>query len=182
MSKRRERVGKLPPRYKFMLNPFVDTRLSSCPKCERLTYPRKFPLLLHVGGFGLMTLGKTCKYCPRCELIMCHQDELEGELYLSFGKLKPEVIGSEYFVLGTVERKTWKQGLADPRGLTLDGLLEHASDFKKYVDLEFDPGGWRPADAPPRYLEPTPPDGPWRNPELRGNVQPGEIGPPPGEN
>ena len=40
---RRDRVGYLPPRYKFLLNPFPETRLSTCPKCDGLTYPRNFP-------------------------------------------------------------------------------------------------------------------------------------------
>lgn len=26
-----------------------------------------------------MALGKTCRYCLRCELIMAHQDELEAQ-------------------------------------------------------------------------------------------------------
>src|ERR1017187_613912 len=86
------RVGKLTPRYQFVLNPFEFDRMSRCLRCKKLTYPRKFPLLIHIDGWGLMTLGKTCKYCPKDELIICHQDELDMELAHAFSKLKPEVI------------------------------------------------------------------------------------------
>lgn len=168
---RREHVGNLPPRYALMLNPFPETRLSSCPKCDRLTYPRKFPLFIHVEGWGPLIQGKTCKYCPRCELIMCHQDELEHELAHSFGRLKPEVIGNEYFLVGTVERKTWKAGMEKPG--TIGDVLDHTADFKRYVDLQFDPGGWRHADAGPRYLEPRPPDTPWRRAREERGLGPG---------
>jgi hypothetical protein len=81
---RSTRVGKLPPRYGFILNPHGGTRLSKCPRCERYTHPRKFAFFIHVEGWGPMALGKTCKYCSRCELIMMHQDELEAELTYSF--------------------------------------------------------------------------------------------------
>src|SRR6266550_1136723 len=98
---RKAQVGDLPPRYRFTLNPFVETRFSTCVGCNRLTYPRKFPLLIHVEGLGApMIQGKTCKYCSRCEWIVCHQDELEAQLYQVFSSRKPEVIGNDYLILG----------------------------------------------------------------------------------
>lgn len=93
-----------------------------------------------------MALGKTCKYCSRCELIMMHQDELEAELAYSFGKSAPEVIGNEYLVLGTIERKVWRKGV-EGEETEVGEVLKHAADFKKVYDLEYDPGGWYPADA-----------------------------------
>ena len=98
----RDRIGELPPRYSYMLNPHSDVRLSKCPKCEKLTYLRKFALLIHIEAWGLMALGKTCRYCSRCELIMVHQAELEAELAQSFRRIAPEVIGKAYMVLGTI--------------------------------------------------------------------------------
>ena len=41
----KKRIGKLPPRYSFILNPYADVRLSKCPRCQKLTYLRKFALL-----------------------------------------------------------------------------------------------------------------------------------------
>src|SRR5918912_2225139 len=60
---------------------------------------------------GPLARGKTCKYCSRCEWLMVHQDELEAELANSFSRIAPEVMGKEYIVLGTVDRKVWKSGL-----------------------------------------------------------------------
>jgi hypothetical protein len=143
---RSTRIGRLPPRYGFILNPHAGTRLSKCPQCERYTHPRKFAFFIHVDGWGPMALGKTCKYCARCELIMMHQDELEAELAYSFSKFAPEVIGNEYLVLGTIEKRVWQQGVKGEE-TEAGGILKHVADFKKVYDLEYDPGGWYPADA-----------------------------------
>jgi len=72
----RERIGKLAPRYTFLLNPYSDVRLSKCPRCGRPTHSRKFALFVHVEGFGPLVLGKTCRYCTHCELVIAHRDEL----------------------------------------------------------------------------------------------------------
>jgi hypothetical protein len=82
----KKRIGKLPPRYSFILNPYADVRLSRCPRCQKLTYLRKFALFIHIDVWGPMALGKTCRYCSRCELIMAHQDELEAQLAHSFSQ------------------------------------------------------------------------------------------------
>jgi hypothetical protein len=55
---KRKRVDKLPPRYKFLLNPCSDVRLSKCPCCDRLTHPRRFALFIHVREFGTIVWGK----------------------------------------------------------------------------------------------------------------------------
>src|SRR4051794_5883617 len=99
------KIGKLPCRYSFLLNPYTDVRLSKCPKCEKPTHPRKFALFVHVDGGGPRARGKTCRYCSRCELIIAHQDELEAELTQSFTRIAPDVIGKSYLVLGTLDMK-----------------------------------------------------------------------------
>ena len=137
------RVGKLPARYSFLLNPYQDVRLSKCPQCDRPTHSRKFPLLIHLDGFGALVLGKTCRYCTRCELIIVHQDELEGEMAISMRQLAPNVVSREYFVIGTMDKKVWQQGL-QAASRPLANMLEHVADFKKYLDLKVD-GGWGPA-------------------------------------
>jgi len=93
---KKKRIGKLPPRYSFILNSYTDVRLSKCPRCQKLTHLRKFALFIHIDAWGPMALGKTCRYCSRCELIMAHQDELEAQLAHSFSQMAPEVIGNEY--------------------------------------------------------------------------------------
>lgn len=139
----RRTIGKLPPRYSFILNPYSDVRLSKCPRCQKLTHNRKFPLFIHIDKWGPLVLGKTCRYCTPCELIMAHQDELEAELAGALGRLAPEVVGSEYLVVGTVDRKIWRAGL-EGQGPTLGDALEQVADFKKVYDLHVT-GGWGPA-------------------------------------
>ncbi|MBV9791197.1 MAG: hypothetical protein JOZ51_23585 [Chloroflexi bacterium] len=141
---RNKRFGKQTPRYIFALNPYQDVRFSTCPKCKRLNHLRKFPLLIHVDQFGLFALGKTCRYCTKCELIIAHQDELESVLAVMFAEQAPQVLGNEYFVIGTVERKVWKKGLDEH--VALEDIRDHTADFKKYVTLEYQPARWVQAD------------------------------------
>ena len=143
------RIGKLRPRYSFILNPYSDLRLSRCPKCEKLTHLRKFALLIDIDGWGPMALGKTCRYCSRCELIMAHQDELEAQLVHSFSQIAPEVVGNEYLVLGTIDKKVWKEGLKG-EGKPLVEMLKHVAEFKNVYNLEYQPAGWYPADEEPQ--------------------------------
>ena len=138
MSK--NRFGQLPPRYTFALNPHQDIRFSKCPKCRRASYPRKFPLLIHVDKFGPLVLGKTCRYCSKCEFIIAHQDELESELLAIFTELAPTAIGNDYFVLGTVKTKAWRKSL-DKEG-SLEELRPHTADIKEYVTVEYEPARW----------------------------------------
>ena len=102
---------------------------------------RKFPLFIHIDGWGPLSLGKTCRYCPRCEFIIAHQDELEQQLAHFFQQHQPDLLGNDYLVLGTVRLKAWKQGLTG-KPLGLEKTLEHVSDFKKHLTLEVTPGGW----------------------------------------
>ncbi len=106
-------------------------------------HPRKFPLAIHVENWGPIVLGKTCRYCSRCELIVAHQDELEAELATCAAGLSPDAVGSKYLVLGTMDKMVWQQGLQGPAPLLAD-LRELMTDFKKYLDLEVE-GGWGPA-------------------------------------
>lgn len=136
-------VDQRSARYSLILNPYRDARLSKCPVCERPTHPRKFPLVIHIDKWGTMALGKTCRYCARCELITVHQDELEGELTHAMSQLAPEIIGNEYLVLGTMNKKTWRLGLQGAATQLAD-LRKHMVDFKKRLDLKIE-GGWGPA-------------------------------------
>ncbi|MES2354659.1 MAG: hypothetical protein V4568_09720 [Pseudomonadota bacterium] len=142
MAKRK--LSKLQPRYSFILNPYSNERLSKCPKCHRPTHLRKFALLIDVEERGLIILGKTCRYCTPCELIITHQDELEGELWHNLHATGTEMESSKYMVLGTVDKTTWQSGLQGS-GPKLDEVLKHTTDFKQVLDLKVKPGGWYPA-------------------------------------
>jgi Zn-finger nucleic acid-binding protein len=74
------RIGKLLPRYSLLLNSHAEVRLSKCPKCQKVTHLRKFALFIHIDEWGPMVLGKTCRYCSRCAMVMVQRAELEAEL------------------------------------------------------------------------------------------------------
>lgn len=142
MAKRK--VGGRPARYKFLLNPYSDVRLSKCPICQKPTHPRKFALFIHVEGWGFLVLGKTSRYCTPCELVIVHRDELEGEMVRLFEARDPKVIGNDYLVVGTVEKKVW-QAAKDGADTKPDEVLDHLAEFKSVYQLEVEPGGWGPA-------------------------------------
>ena len=116
--------------------------MSRCPQCQHLTHMRKFALLIHIDEWGPLALGKTCRYCTPCEIIIAHTDELEDELVGVFERLAPEVIGRPYLVLGTVDKKRWKESLNQP-GIGLRESLEYIAQFKKVSGLKMT-GGWVP--------------------------------------
>ena len=143
------KIGSLPSRYSLLLNSHEDVRLSKCPKCQKLTHLRKFALFIHIDGWGPMALGKTCRYCSRCEVVMVYRKELEAELARGLSQMAPEVIGKDYLVLGTIEKRIWHHGLGNP-GKPIAEMLKHVTDFKHQYDLEYKPGGWHPVAQEPR--------------------------------
>jgi len=140
-------IGKLPPKYTFILNPYTDARFTRCPGCDQKTKQRKLPLFIHVEPLRPVVLGKTCRYCPACDLLIVHQDELEAQLEALFAERDPSLIGNDYLVLGTVERQAWRESLKQPKGI--QEMLEHLHDFKGVRTVEYRPAGWYPADEPP---------------------------------
>jgi hypothetical protein len=77
-SKSISRLGKQRPRYRFFLNPYTDVCFTTCPQCRGKTSQRKLPLVIHNDPLQLVALTKTCRDGPRCDLLIAHQDELEG--------------------------------------------------------------------------------------------------------
>ena len=134
---RKDRIGALPPRYAFILNSHADTKFTKCPRCETRTNLRKLSLVIHVEGFGLVLLGKTCRLCVRCETLIAHKAELDKLLSTAVKVSKPE-----YFVLGTADRRTYRPGLAGAASLA--DVRVHTSDFKSYWNVEITPAGWYP--------------------------------------
>ncbi|MDQ3699973.1 MAG: hypothetical protein M3442_03520 [Chloroflexota bacterium] len=136
------RLGQQPPRYRFFLNPYPDVRFTTCPQCGDKTRVRKLPLVIHIDPMQLVALNKTCRYCPSCDLLIAHRDELEAWLAAFFGQQKPEVVGNDYLVVGTEDRATWHRGTRTPR--PVQELLAGLHDFAAVV--RFEPAArWRPA-------------------------------------
>jgi hypothetical protein len=140
----KNRIGKLEPRYRFALNPYTDTRFTRCPNCDEKTRVRKLPLFIHIDPMHPIVLNKTCRYCPDCDILIVHQDELEQLLAALLEETAPEVVGNDYLVLGTVERKAWREGVKQPKGIP--EMLEHLHEFKEVLTIEYRPAGWYPAD------------------------------------
>ncbi len=123
------RLGKLPPQYKFYLNPYTNVRFTtSCPGCSGKTKQRKLPLAIHVDDWGMVILNKICRFCPYCGLLIVHQDEIEAHLTQWLSQMAPHAIGNSYLIVGNVERKDWRRGLTDP--LTSNEMIEALHDFK----------------------------------------------------
>lgn len=137
-----KRFGTLRPRYRFALNPFPEVRWSRCPRCDKLMHARKFALLIAFSDFNFLTLGKTCRYCTPCEFIIVHQHEIEDEIAILRAQ-RPGKAKGDWFVLGTVERKTWERSLHEP--MTLDTLREHTSDIKHPLVVHDPRRVWMPA-------------------------------------
>jgi len=137
------RMGALPSRYLFALNPYTEVRFTTCPRCEAKTRVRKLPLAIHTEGVGLFVLRKTCRLCVACGIVIVHQDELEPLIAARTRHREASSKPLDYLVLGTVDPRVWRQGLA--RGVSLDELLRHMADFSRYMQIEQTGRGWEPA-------------------------------------
>jgi hypothetical protein len=126
--------------YNFILNPHVETRVSRCPNCEARMHQRKVPLFIHVDPRHPVVIGYTCRYCPDCDLLVAHQDEVEHLLANMFAARDPSLIGNDYLVMGTMERKAWRASLKEP--MSTAEVLEQLHDFQEVWSLEFRPAGW----------------------------------------
>jgi len=97
-------------RHYFFLNPYEDAAFTRCPKCEEKTKIRKHCLLIHIEPKHLFSLNKSCRYCPGCDLIIVKQAELENFLVSICERYAPDIMGNEYLVIGTMDRKIEKIG------------------------------------------------------------------------
>lgn len=137
MPKKMRQFGELPPQYKFFLNPYENERFTHCPQCGVKTRQRKLPLVIHVDPMYPVSLNYTCRYCPACDLLIAHQDEIERLLATLFEKHAPDAMGNEYLVLGTFDHDYWKQGTKTPHAA--QNLFDNLHDFKEV--LTFEPAG-----------------------------------------
>lgn len=136
-------------RYRFFLNPYDDSRFTSCPQCGAKTRQRKLPLALFIEPTHCFILNKTCRYCPGCDLLIAHRNDLEALLVAIFAERAPQAIGNEYHVIGTVDRADWREGFIAPDQETRKPLPEMLHEFKRV--LTFTPAPRRgPAEPPVR--------------------------------
>jgi hypothetical protein len=133
-SKKAKRLGHLPPQHKFFLNPHQDARFTCCPKCDRKTKLRKKPLLIFIHPAQPFSLNKTCRYCPDCDLLIVHQDELDPLIEGMCRQYYPHLVGNDYLVVGTLERKGWKEGYH--KATSLNNVFQNLHDFKQHLEFE----------------------------------------------
>ncbi|MDA1313513.1 MAG: hypothetical protein O2968_09285 [Acidobacteria bacterium] len=135
----KDRMGVLPARYSFALNPHLHARFTTCPRCSIKTRVRKVPFVIHVDEAGLFVLRKTCRLCTDCDLVIVQQAEIEP-LIAAFVD-QTTAAKPTYLVLGTVDPRAWRRGLS--AGATVDELIQCMADFKDHVRIEYTPGGWQ---------------------------------------
>ena len=145
--------GELPPKYSFVINPYPDMRITSCPMCERKTGQRKIPLLIHINPIHLIALNYTCRYCKSCDLLIAHKHEIEHLLTSLFSQTEPETVGNEYLIIGTVEKNSWSG--AQQQKKSVSEMLPHASDFAVFhQELRVSKPGWYKTGQDAPLMEP----------------------------
>ena len=143
MGKEEEtQLGKLPPQHTFFLNPYEDERYTRCPGCGTPTKVRKRPFLIHIEPDVLLILNMRGRCCLDCDLIILHQNILEDLLVRTFEQRKPEMIGNDYMVLGTVEPAFWRKYKGKA---TVGPAFDNLHDFERVVIYEPMRPRWMPA-------------------------------------
>jgi hypothetical protein len=139
---KREKLGLLEPKYRFFLNPYTDLRFSTCPICGQKTKIRKHPFGIHIDPQILLTLNMTGPFCPACDLIILHQDKVEDLLARTFHQRQPEILGNDYFIMGTVELAYWRK--ASKKGGTYEEFFANLHEFREQLKFKIMQGGWQP--------------------------------------
>ncbi len=151
---RKRQFGDLDPLYNFLLNPYPDMSLTKCLICNSKTAQRKLPLLTHVDPGTLIALNYTNRYCPNCDMLIGHKHEIESHLTQLFLQINPDLIGNNYFVFGTVEKKAWQKNIKQSK--PLEEMRQNIHDFQSYEELRVTLEGWFHKDmTPPVRTPPT---------------------------
>ena len=133
------------PKYNFYLNPHDHYKWTRCPNCDEKTRVRKFCLVIHcenkaIQFYQLTSINKSCKFCTKCELIICQKTELEKLLSEVLKGKITRVTDDHYLVFGTMEKKDWLK--VQKKGLSASQVISLVSQFKDIVDFEITPAGW----------------------------------------
>jgi hypothetical protein len=73
-----------------------------------------------------------------CETLIVHRAELERVIIAS--GFSAAAHGQDYVVLGTIDRRTWRRGVAGDA--QLGDIRQHMADFKKYLKVDVVPAHW----------------------------------------
>ena len=83
-----------------------------------------------------------CYYCTSCDLIITKQSELEHLLATGFSQINSNIIGNNYLVIGTVDRKDWREG--NEQQIEPAETIKKMYVFKDVWNFEVIPAGWYP--------------------------------------
>lgn len=132
---------KMAKKHSFFLNPYKDHAFTCCAKCKNKTKIRKLPFAIHVEPNFFLLLNKNCRYCPACDLIIIKQERLEQLLVAACKQLnREEIIGNNYFVIGTAERSWWRESMK--KKMTADQIMKRVYIFKNILSFKAASGGW----------------------------------------
>jgi hypothetical protein len=67
-------------------------------------------------------------------------DRVELESIIIAASLSATVKPTDYVVLGTIDRRTWRRGLGGDAELS--DIREHMADFRKYLKVDVVPAHW----------------------------------------
>lgn len=95
---------------------------------------QKLPLVIHIDDWGLLVLNKECRFCPTCELVIVHQDDLEELLAKAFSEASADVVGNSYLVVGTLDRSDWRKSLKQQ--FTTADTIAALHDFLQHLKFE----------------------------------------------
>ncbi|WPD24560.1 MAG: hypothetical protein SD837_08335 [Candidatus Electrothrix scaldis] len=141
-TQRKSTLKDMKRRHYFFLNSYEDCAFTKCPQCNAKTKVRKFPLVIHIYPQQLFLMNKICKYCVDCDLIITKQSEVEHLLAERFLEVNPEIIGNDYLVMGTLDKKDWRN--RDKGGDDPVDIIGKMYVFKKHLNFELAPIGWHP--------------------------------------
>jgi len=148
------RFGTLPPKHNFVMNPYHDIKIKKCPYCEYKTGTIKIPLMIHIKPVYWLSLNQSCRYCSKCDLLIANKLDVEHSLTEMFRENNPEIIGNEYYVIGTVEKTAWQKGMKNAKHG--QDIMSHTNDFiKHYPDLRATKPGWYAPGQKPQTKEPS---------------------------
>ncbi|XCN71194.1 MAG: hypothetical protein Q3M24_12800 [Candidatus Electrothrix aestuarii] len=143
MTKRTQRKSTLKDmkrRHYFFLNPYEDCAFTKSPQCNAKTKVRKFPLVIHIEPQQLFLLNKQCKYCVNCDLIITKQSEVEQLMEEAFHQRNPGIVGNDYLVMGTLDKKDWRK--SNKEDVDSSEAFKWMYVFKDHLNFEVAPAGW----------------------------------------
>jgi Zn-finger nucleic acid-binding protein len=119
-------------KYFFFLNTRDDQGFTRCPECNNKTGIKKIVLVIVIKAQNPLMLGKKCKFCPKCELIIVKKSEIENLLCHSMEEVnRPDLIGADYDVIGTIDKK-----------YAIKKDLSEMSFFNDIWDFKIEPAHW----------------------------------------